>query len=303
MLNQSFKEFEFIIVNDGSIDNSARILNEFKKIDNRIRVINKKNTGLANSLNIGLKESNAEWVARIDADDICESDRLEKQYFFIKDNPSVILLGSNAKFIDLHENLIGSLKYPKNHKEIIKKLSITPSTFPHSSVFYNKKIALDIGGYREQITYAEDLDLWLRLSNRGNLACLRDSLVNIRIHPDQISHHDSGDTQYVDAYVAMVSYWYDKLFSESIFSLDFLSFDEVRSVIYTYLKNNNHLAYQRRLTKFKEEYKNNNFTSRIFLLMHFCIVDFKVLFWVLRRKYFYPNFALKIAKIVHKKNI
>ena len=80
-MNQSVKEVEFIIVNDGSIDNSARILNEFKKIDNRIRVIHKKNTGLANSLNIGLKESNAEWVARIDADDICESDRLEKQYF------------------------------------------------------------------------------------------------------------------------------------------------------------------------------------------------------------------------------
>ena len=221
VLNQSFKEFEFIIVNDGSSDGSDKIINEYQKRDKRIKVIHKKNNGLADSLNTGLLESNADWVARIDADDICEFDRLEKQYLFIKNNPATILLGSNAKLIDLNGNLIGFIKYPIEHKKIVKKLSIIPETFPHSSVIYNKDMALKIGGYRGKITYAEDLDLWLRLSRKGHVACLKENLVQIRIHPDQISHHDSGDTQYVDAYVAMVSYWYFELYAENIFSLKF----------------------------------------------------------------------------------
>ena len=73
-------------------------------------------------------------------------------------------------------------------------------------------------------------------------------------------------------------------------------------MVYEYLKNNNHLTYQRRLAEFKQEFSSNQ-THRLFLLLHFCIFDIKVLFWALRRKYLYPNFALKIATNVHKKNI
>lgn len=300
ILNQSFKQFEFIIVNDGSTDNSHKIIHDYQKKDNRIIIINKKNTGLADSLNTGLRESNTDWIARIDADDICKFDRLKEQYLFIKNNPSTVLLGSNAKLIDLNGNSIGFLKYPTDHQKILKKLSITPETFPHSSVLYNRHTALKVGGYRSKITYAEDLDLWLRLSKEGNVACLDKCLVQIRIHPNQISHHDSGDTQYVDAHVAMVSYWYDKLFLESIFNLSVLSFEDVKSEVYQYLKNNNHLLYQRRLAKFKEDF-NSNHSLRVFL--YFCIFDIKVLLWAFRRKYFYPNFAIEIAKKVHKKNI
>jgi glycosyltransferase involved in cell wall biosynthesis len=300
VLNQSFQEYEFIIVNDGSTDSSAEIIDEYQKKDKRIKVIHKKNTGLANSLNIGLKESCAEFIARIDDDDICESDRLEKQYAYIQNNPSIILLGSNAKFIDINGNLSGFLKYPSSHKKILKNLSTIPFTFPHSSVLYSRKIALEIGGYREQITHAEDLDMWLRLSNKGDLACLPDSLVSIRIHPDQVSYYNNG--QQVDAYLAMVSYWYDKLYEESIFNLEFLSYEQVRSLIIIFLKSNNHLVYQRRLSKFKENYASRH-DSRIYLLARFCIIDIKVLLWALKRKFLYVNDALRIAKIVHKKNV
>ena len=72
VLNQSFTEFEFIIINDGSTDNSINIIREFSFIDKRIRIINKQNTGLTNSLNKGIEIANGKWIARVDDDDVCD---------------------------------------------------------------------------------------------------------------------------------------------------------------------------------------------------------------------------------------
>lgn len=86
VLKQTFKNFEFIIVDDGSIDNSLKIIKSYQAIDSRIKIITQKNNGLAKSLNVGIKNSKGKYIARIDADDLCYECRLEKQYLFMENN-------------------------------------------------------------------------------------------------------------------------------------------------------------------------------------------------------------------------
>ena len=102
VLNQTFKEFEFIIINDGSTDSSEHIIREFCVLDKRINLFNKQNSGLTKSLNLGLKMAKGEWIARIDYDDICEPERLEIQYCYAKANKSLVLIGSDFSIIDFN---------------------------------------------------------------------------------------------------------------------------------------------------------------------------------------------------------
>ena len=100
VLKQTFSNFEFIIINDGSEDSSVEIIESFIKKDTRILLFNKSNTGLADSLNYGMMQAKGKWVARIDADDICESNRLQEQLDFVKLNKDYVLVGSGLNIID-----------------------------------------------------------------------------------------------------------------------------------------------------------------------------------------------------------
>ena len=126
VLEQTFTNFEFIIVNDGSNDCSLQIINQFSKKDSRIRVYNKKNSGLADSLNYGIAEARGEWIARIDADDICSLERLQKQIECVRLNTDLVLVGSGLVIID--ENGIIIKHFPKvsaskHLKEVLKFLN------------------------------------------------------------------------------------------------------------------------------------------------------------------------------------
>lgn len=207
VLKQTFTDFEFIIVDDGSTDHSPEIIKRFQKQDPRIIVISKHNTGLADSLNCGIQKARGSWVARLDADDLCEPQRLEKQYQQAKTDPALVFIGSGLLVIDESGNPLKVYRYPTSHDELRKNL-ITARQFPaHSSAFYRTVISRSLGGYRTRIKRAQDRDLWLRLSEVGRLASIDEPLVRNRKHPDQISHEESGKRQRIDSLVAMTSYW------------------------------------------------------------------------------------------------
>ena len=163
VLSQSFTDFEFIIVNDGSTDNTLQILNHFMKLDSRILVLSKSHTGLADSLNYGLKKARGNWIARIDADDICEPLRIEKQYNLAVSNSNLVYIASNAITVGADGRFIKEYRYPSNHKSLISNLTYGKMFPAHSSAFLRLDAVRLVGCYRKRIIYAQDADLWFRL--------------------------------------------------------------------------------------------------------------------------------------------
>lgn len=207
VLNQTFVNFEFIIIDDGSTDDSLEIIRRYGAKDPRIVIISKNNTGLADSLNAGIQQAHGEWIARLDADDICEPSRLEKQLAKARENPYFIYIGSDFLMIDENGNAVTTYHYSNSHEQLVRNLHTSHKFPPHSSAFYRTDIVRSIGGYRRRIRRAQDLDLWLRLSEVGKLTVINEPLVKIRKHHEQISHDESGRRQKIDSRVSIVSYW------------------------------------------------------------------------------------------------
>jgi glycosyltransferase involved in cell wall biosynthesis len=214
VLNQTYVDFEFIIVDDGSDDSSLAIARQYARNDPRMRVLTKSNTGLGDSLNYGLDLACGKWIARIDADDICFPTRIAKQLKLVKSDHRIVLVGSGLSQMD--ENSVTTKTYtqPYAHNALVRNLSSLKRSFAHSSAFFSLETARKLGGYRAKIHQAEDLDLWLRLSETGRIRCIQESLVGIRKHSQQISNHGGGYQQLVDSHVATISYWSRKLYSQ-----------------------------------------------------------------------------------------
>ena len=191
VLNQTFTKFEFIIINDGSTDSSLKIINQFALSDNRIKVINKSNSGTYDCLNIGIERAKGEWISIIDSDDVYETNKLESQYSFSKLNKSINLIGSNFITINDKGEKLKTYEVPTNQFILKDNLSKRKLFFPHSSFFYKKELAI-INKYRAEIfPNGGDYDFSLRFSEIGNIACVDLFLVQIRKHNRQTSAKNS----------------------------------------------------------------------------------------------------------------
>jgi len=184
ILNQSFVDFELIIIDDGSTDNSLKIIKEYQKKDKRIRVIsNKKNLGLTRSLNKELKIAKGKYIARIDAGDLVLKERLEKQINFLEKHQNVFLLGAGVIKINEDGKKINSY-HPKFSPKRITKILSKRNILYHSSIFFRNKEFF----YRNKFYYAQDYDFYLRLlSNGKKIACIPDALIKYRITNNSIS--------------------------------------------------------------------------------------------------------------------
>ena len=204
VLSQTFQNFEFIIVDDGSTDETWNIIRSYCERDERVVAISKKNTGLADSLNVGIAQAKGTWIARLDADDLCEASRLEEQVAFMRNHPGVVLLGTGFIEIDDHDQTITKHLYPSGHRRLVRHLERSMRFFPHSSVFYRVDMVKQVGGYNLRMHRSQDKYLWLEFASRGTIACLRKPLVRIRKHAGQISLDDGSRRQLCDATVAIV---------------------------------------------------------------------------------------------------
>lgn len=207
---QTFKNFEFILVDDGSKDNTLEIIRAYAARDARVMVVSKKHTGLADSLNTGLALAKGVWIARVDQDDICEHCRLDRQLVFASGHPGLVLLGSGFAEIDEGGKIVKDHRYPQRHTGLVRHLEQLQRFFPHSSAFYRADAARHVGGYNTRITRAEDWRLWLALSLQGEIACLPERLVRIRKHPGQMSLDNKGARQFCDAAAATVCHFLQK---------------------------------------------------------------------------------------------
>jgi glycosyltransferase involved in cell wall biosynthesis len=181
ILNQSFWNFEFIIINDGSCDNSKQIIENYLNHDKRIRLLNNScNRGLAYSLNRGINCARSGLIARQDADDISENNRLEHQINILELNPDIAVCGSWAYKIDEWGHKFSS--YRCKNKDIKFCLNYIGSPFPHGSVMMQRKVFNREPMYNELFKYTQDRELWFRLFKKGyKIHITEDYLYNLRI--------------------------------------------------------------------------------------------------------------------------
>jgi glycosyltransferase involved in cell wall biosynthesis len=185
ILNQTFRDFEFIIINDGSTDGSATVLESYRKSDSRLRVYHQENRGVGESLNRGCGLAQGKYIARMDADDIATSGRLMRQVEFMEGHPEVDVVGGAVEFIDATGKSLAITRYPETDHEIKTSFS-RQNPLVHPTVLFRRDVFLALGGYRA-VFKAEDYDLWLRIAERGQLANLGEVVLKYRIHPDQVT--------------------------------------------------------------------------------------------------------------------
>jgi len=193
VLNQSFRDFEFIIVNDGSTDGTLEILRSFR--DKRIRIINQENRGLTKSLNRGIGDSEGRYIGRIDCGDIALENKFEVQLNFLEKNKEIYGVGTWANLIDEEGNMVGMLKYPTKYEEI-RKVILRYNPFVHPSLMFKKEVFDEIGLYDESFEFAQDYDLMLRAVSRFKIVNLPQVLLNYKISEKAISSRKMKKQEY-----------------------------------------------------------------------------------------------------------
>ncbi|WP_433745215.1 glycosyltransferase [Falsibacillus pallidus] len=208
ILNQSFKDFEFIICDDGSTDKSVNIIEHYKKNDKRILFLqNDKNIGLAATLNKCITVADGEYIARMDCDDVSLLDRFNKQVDFLDNNKNIALVGGNANLF----NDKGIYGIRKMEGEYTRLNVFKKNFFIHPTVMMRKKSVVSIGGYTEsKYTYrTEDYDLWCKFCEKGYKGFNIDEIL-LNYREDETAYRKRKFKYRVDAFKLRV-YWFKKL--------------------------------------------------------------------------------------------
>jgi glycosyltransferase involved in cell wall biosynthesis len=192
ILAQTFTDFEFVIVDDGSKDKTAEILAGYAKRDSRVRVITQENTGRSEALNNGFKVSGAPLIARMDADDIALPKRFEEQCQFMREHTEVGLLGGQAERIAPDSRSLGPYCPLPTADADIRQGMLRLNMFIHPSVMMRRELAVKLGGFRKALPEAEDYDLFVRISEHAQVANLPNRLLRYRMHANQASVRAMG---------------------------------------------------------------------------------------------------------------
>lgn len=188
ILNQTFTNFEFLILDDGSNDETTSILRKYILEDHRIVLFkNVENIGLTKSLNILLKSAKGRFLARIDADDVSHPNRLEKQRNYLLENPEIALLATNCDIVDKDFNYLYTHCPPSNPTALNWSL-VFRNPFRHSTMMWNRNSIQGEEYYDTNFVYTQDYDLWQRIGMSSRVAVLPESLASIRTHEKTISH-------------------------------------------------------------------------------------------------------------------
>lgn len=181
ILNQTFSDFEFIIIDDCSTDRSWEIIQEYSKKDTRIIALkNEENLKICKTLNKWLEIARGEYIARMDSDDVAFPDRLEKVYNMISSDENLWVCWSNFFVIDGNWNKIWEKKFPHTDDQCRKSIWFR-NPFAHNTVIFRKKCYDDFWGYNDDFVYAEDFELWLRFGQKYKFYNVQLPLVQYRV--------------------------------------------------------------------------------------------------------------------------
>lgn len=187
ILSQTFQGFELLAIDDGSTDATPALLAGVAQSDARLRILSNPGSGLVGALNYGVAMARAPLIARMDADDVALPERLRRQHDFLATHPDVDVVGAQVSFIDEHGSPTGETTALPQRPEAIHDTLLKYCCIRHPTVVMRRAAVERVGGYRAQVPAAEDLDLWLRLSECGRLANLPEVLLQYRLHGAQVS--------------------------------------------------------------------------------------------------------------------
>lgn len=188
VLDQTFGDFEFIIVNDGSTDGSKEVLDQFEQSDDRIRLVHQENRGIVASSNRGLGMARGKYIARMDGDDINLPERFERQVNFLEVNPEVGIVGTQIERIDADGDVKEDWErsFPTD-PEVVSWRLLFYNCLCHASMMARRSVLEDLGGYAEWATHAEDYELFTRAVLRTRLMNLNDTLFRRRWHGGSVT--------------------------------------------------------------------------------------------------------------------
>lgn len=191
ILSQTFKDFEFVIVDDGSTDGSGEILEKYAARDPRIRLVRRENRGIGASRNELLHLSQGEFIAVMDSDDIALPERFALQVDFLRQNPDVLLVSGWTQLIDEAGRKLAIIETPTEDQGIQELLLSGHMAICHPTFMMRQSHVAAIGGYETSCVPAEDFDLLLRLGERGRLAALPTVVLNYRLHSQSVSERQA----------------------------------------------------------------------------------------------------------------
>ncbi len=186
ILNQTFSDFECIVVDDGSTDTSWELVSAFCARDQRIKCVRQQHLGLVKALNEGCCTAGGQYIARLDADDVAKPSRLAVQVAFMENNPNLALSGGHTECIDSSNNIKFVMKWP-GYSEGLADLQLLDCHIAHTTVMFRRDLFLNLGGYRAEYLHAEDYDLFLRLNDQFLIDNIPVVLSQYRLHEAQVS--------------------------------------------------------------------------------------------------------------------
>ena len=223
ILNQTFKDFEFLIINDGSTDSSREIILSYD--DPRIRLIdNKKNIGLTRSLNKGIQLARGEYIARQDADDISLPERFMKQVKYLDGHRNVGLLGCGVAVIDERNAEVKRWEIKRDNQYALI------NSIAHGSVMIRAHCLKEVGGYRKELKYVQDKDLWYRLAIKFDVDCFDEYLYNLR-RPNTLSSITQRNSIWQGKYALLAKELAEERRIKEIDRLDYLSEREIKKIL------------------------------------------------------------------------
>jgi glycosyltransferase involved in cell wall biosynthesis len=190
VLDQTYRNFEFLIVDDGSTDGTPAVLAEYARRDERVRVFSWPNRGVSRSMNAVLPLARHDWIARVDADDLMHPERLERQLAFIELYPDLAVLSCFADYIDERGKQVGSYTNPLTSRATVRQWLETGRVihFIQSGAIMRRDAVLAAGGYRPEFFVTEDTDLWNRIAEQGYGVLVQpEVLMQVRIHAHSLT--------------------------------------------------------------------------------------------------------------------
>lgn len=208
VLGQTLGGLELIFIDDCSTDGTGEITARYQAHDDRVSTISlPENSGPAAARNAGIRAARGDWLGILDSDDVAMPTRFEEQLRLANSDKGVVMVGSSSLSINEHGDVIKENKYPTKHNELVKRLCSLQGFLPHSSMLYRTDVVRKLASFNPRYARSQDYDLWLRLSEVGQIASIDKALVKIRKHEHNISNSEGGMLQIKYGNVASICHF------------------------------------------------------------------------------------------------